>query len=385
MLLIGAGLLLRSFAKVTAVDPGFDPRGVLTLQVSLPATRYRDAASLLRFEQELRRRVAALPGVRATAITRAAPFFDDNSMGGFWIEGRPAPPPGEGLSAFRYDATPGFLDALGGHLVRGRELTEQDDLRNPAVLVDDVFARKVFPGEDPIGHRLAFPPETQKGLPGPQIVGVYRHFTHGGLDDPGPVRMGTIFPYALVAQLVPQWGTDLILVVRGEGHPQPLAAAVRREVLALDGELPVLAVRTLESAVEDSLASRRFSLLLLGIFAATALVLSAVGLYGVTSYAVVQRTREIGIRMALGARQEDVLRLVVGGGARLAAGGIGIGLLLALGLSRVLSGMLYAVSAVDPLTFSAIALLLASVALFASWLPARRAARVDPAEALRAE
>ena len=329
--------------------------------------------------------MAALPGVRAVALSRTVPFFEDNSMGGFWIEGRQPPPPGEGLNAFRYDATPGFLETLGGRLLRGRDLTEQDDLQNPGVLVDDVFARKVFPDEDPIGHRLAFPPEQQKDLKGPQIVGVYRHFTHLGLDDPGPVRYGMIFPYALVAQFVPQWGTDLVLVVRGEGDPQALAGPVRREVLALDGELPVFGVRSVESAMGDSLASRRFSMLLLGIFAAAALVLAAVGVYGVMSYAVVQRTREIGIRMALGARQDDVLRLVVGGGARLAVAGIALGLVLALGLSRVLSGMLYGVSAADPLTYAGIALLLASVALFASWLPGRRAARVDPAVALRAE
>src|SRR5439155_20288191 len=238
MLLVGAGLLLRSYARVTGNDPGFEPRGVLALQLSLPATRYRDGPSLIRFEQEARRRVAALPGVRAVALSRTVPFFEDNSMGGFWIEGRQPPPPGEGLNAFRYDATPGFLETLGGRLLRGRDLTEQDDLQNPAVLVDDVFARKVFGDEDPIGHRLAFPPEQQKNLKGPQIVGVYRHFTHLGLDDPGPVRYGMIFPYALVAQFVPQWGTDLVLVVRGEGDPQALAGPVRREVLALDGELP---------------------------------------------------------------------------------------------------------------------------------------------------
>jgi putative ABC transport system permease protein len=385
MLLIGAGLLLRSYARLLHNDPGFEPRGMLAMQLSLPASRYRDGDSLVRFEQELRRRVWALPGVRSVALTRSAPFLDDNSMGGFWIEGRERPPPGEGIGAFNYDATPGFLQTMGGRLLRGRDLTEQDDIRNPVVLIDDVFASKVFPNEDPIGHRLAFPPELQKELKGPQIVGVYRHFTNGGLDDPGPVRFGMILPYKLLAQFVPQWGTDVFVLVRAEGDPQALAAAVRREVLALDGELPVFGVRSVESALEDTLAGRRFSLLLLGIFAATALLLAAVGVYGVMSYAVVQRTREIGIRMALGARQDDVLRLVVGGGARLAAIGIAIGLLLALGLSRVLSGMLYGVSAADPLTYGGIALLLAAVALVSSWLPARRAARVDPAVALRAD
>src|SRR5262249_36507094 len=191
-------------------------------------------------------------------------------------------------------------------------------------------------------------------------------------------------PYALIAEFVPLWGTDLVLVVRGSGDLQALAGSVRREVLALDGELPVFGVRSVESAMEDSLAPRRFAMLLLGIFAATALLLAAIGVYGVMSYTVVQRTREIGIRMALGAGQDEVLRLVVGGGARLAAIGIGIGVLLALGLSRVLSGMLYGVSATDPITYGGIAVLLAAVGLLSSWLPARRASPLDPAAAPRA-
>ncbi len=385
MLLIGAGLLLRSFAKVAQIDPGFEPHSLLTFQLSLPPSRYSDGAAEVRFEQELRRRIAALPGVRAVAVTQSAPFFDDNSMGGFWIEGRTRPEPGKGINAMRYDASPGFLEALGAHLLRGRDLREGDDLKAPVVLIDDALARKLFGTEDPLGHHLAFPHEVVGNMRGPEIVGIFGHMVQYGLDDQGPVQAAMIMPYAMMAQFAPQWFQGITLLVRGAGDPQQLTSAVRREVLALDAELPVYNVKTMEAAVSDSLAGRRFSMLLLALFALVALALAAVGVYGVMSYGVVQRTREIGIRMALGARQRDVLRLVVSGGARLAGAGIGIGIALAVGLSRVLRGMLYGVNAFDPLTYSGLALALALVAFVATWLPARRAARVDPNIALRAE
>ena len=385
MLLIGAGLLLRSFAKAAKVDPGFDPHGLVTFQLSLPPARYLDGASEIRFEQEIRRRIAALPLVRRVAVTQSMPFFDDNSTDGFWVEGQPRPEPGKGITSMRYDATPGFLEALGGHLLRGRDLREDDDLHAPAVLIDDALARKLFGSKDPIGHHLAFPPEIVGKLRGPEIVGVFGHMLQYGLDDAGPVQAGMILPYAMMAEFAPQWFQGVTLLVRGGGDPQLLSSAVRREVLALDPELPIYNVKTMDDAIDESLAARRFSTLLLALFAAVALALAAVGVYGVMSYGVVQRTREIGIRMALGARQRDVLRLVVSGGARLSGAGIGVGLLLALGLSRVLRGMLYGVDAFDPLTYAGLALALGLVALFASWLPARRAARVDPAIALRAD
>jgi len=385
MLLIGAGLLLRSFAKLAQVDPGFEPHGLLTFQIALPPSRYADGAAEVRFEQELRRRIAALPGVRAVGVTQSAPFFDDNSMSGFWVEGRPRPEPGKGVNAMRYDASPGFLDAMGAHLLRGRDLREADDLKSPAVLIDDALARKLFGSEDPLGHHLAFAHEVVGNMRGPEIVGIFGHMRQYGLDDSGPIQAALMMPYALMAQFAPQWFQSITLLVRAGGDPQMLTSAVRREVLAIDPELPVYNVKTMEAAVEDSLAGRRFSMLLLALFALVALALAAVGVYGVMSYGVVQRTREIGIRMALGARQRDVLRLVVSGGARLSGAGIGIGIALAVGLSRVLRGMLYGVNAFDPLTYAGLALTLALVALFASWLPARRAARVDPNVALHAD
>jgi len=386
MLLIGAGLLLRSFAKAAAVDPGFETRGLLTLQLSLPAVRYADGTALVRFEQELRRRLSALPGVRTVSIASSAPFLDDNSTNGFWVEGQPRPRPAEGVTAMRYDAAPGFLEALGGHLLRGRDLRDDDDLKSPALMIDDALARKLFGAKEALGQHIVFAPElTQNRVRPIEIVGIYQHMMHTGADNQMAIPAGMILSYAMMAQFAPQWFRSVIVLVRSSLDPEQLSASVRREVLAIDPELPVFNVKTMEAAVDESLSGRRFSVLLLSLFAGAALLLAAVGVYGVMSYGVVQRTREIGIRMALGARRDDVLRLVVGGGARLAAAGIGLGIALAVGLSRVLQGMLYGVSAFDPLTYAGLALVLALVALFASWLPALRATRVDPNVALRAE
>ena len=385
MLLIGAGLLLRSFAKVSRVDLGFQPRGVLTMRLALPATRYRDGNAEVRFEQELRRRVAALPGVRSVAVATSLPLMDDNSTGEFWVEGRPRPQPGEGPSAMQYNASPGFLEVMGARLLSGRDVRDDDDLRAPAVVIDDALARKLFGNEDPIGKRLLFPPEWAGEVPPVPIVGVYRHMVQYGPGEPEQIGAGMVLPFTTTAQFAPQWHRNFTLLLRSEGDPQQLASAVRREVLSLDPELPVYEVKTLAAALDSSLAGRKFSLLLLGLFAAVALMLAAVGVYGVMSYGVVQRTREIGIRMALGARREDVLRMVVGNAGRLAGLGIGVGLVLAAGLSRLLRSMLFGVSAFDPLAYVALSVVLASVALFSSWLPARRAAQVDPNEALRAE
>ncbi len=385
MLLIGAGLLLRSFAKAAQVDLGFRPQGMLTVQLSLPAARYADGNAEIRFERELRRRVEALPGVRAAAVAQSLPLLDDNSTSDFWVEGRPRPRPGEGVTAMQYDATPGFLEVMGARLLRGRNLRDDDDLRSPVVLIDDALARKLFGTEDPLGHHLSFPPEIVGDLRGPEIVGIYGHMVQSGPGSPDPIDAGMLLPFALAAQFAPQWHRSFTLLLRTDGDPAQLATAVRREVLALDPELPVYNVKTMAAAVDDSMAGRKFSLLLLGLFAAVALALAGVGVYGVISYGVVQRTREIGIRMALGARQQDVLGMVVGDACRMAVLGIGIGIALAMGLSKLLRGMLFGVSNFDPVSYVGLTLLLMLVALAASWLPARRAAKVDPAVALHAE
>jgi putative ABC transport system permease protein len=385
MLLIGAGLLMRSFARLARVDLGFQPHGLVALQLSLPAVRYPDGPAEIRFEQELRRRLEALPGVRAVSVAQSLPLFDDNSMSGFWVEGRPRPLPGEGVSAYSYAATPGFLAAMGGRLLRGRDLREDDTLRKPAVLIDDGLARRLFPGSDPIGQHLSFPPEVVGNMRGPEIVGIFAHMQQYGPGDANLIDSGIMLPFAVGAEFAPQWYRGMTVLLRSQGELGPLVAAARREVLALDPELPVYNVKTMDAAVDDALSGRRFSLVLLGLFAAVALLLAAVGVYGVMSYGVEQRTREIGIRMALGARQEEVQRMVVRDGARLAGAGIAIGIALAVLLSRVLRGMLFGVSTFDPLSYVGLTLVLAAVALFASWLPARRASKVDPGVALRAE
>jgi len=385
MLLIGAGLLLRSFAKATGVDPGFNPHGIVSLEISLPPARYPDGNSEIRFGQELRRRLAALPGVRSVAIAASAPFFDDNSMSGFWVQGQPRPAPNTGINAMRYDVTPGFLETMGAHLLRGRDLREDDELKSPVVMIDDILAHKLFGDEDPIGKRLLLPPErVGDKFPGLEVIGVFGHLLHGA---PGtnPIQQGMIMSYAELAQFAPEWFQTFFLIARTDGDAQTLAAAVRNQVQSMDGELPVYNVKTMEEAMDESFAGRRFAMLLLALFAAAALALAAVGVYGVMSYGVEQRTREIGIRMALGAGQGDVVRMVVGGGAQLAGAGIAVGVLMALGLSRVLSGMLYGVGAFDLVTYGGFAVALGAIALLASWLPARRAAKVDPNSALRAE
>jgi putative ABC transport system permease protein len=385
MLLIGAGLLMRSFAKASAAAVGYEPRGLLVQSLTLPASRYPGSAEEIKFEQLLRERLSVLPGVKSVAVAQSLPLFDDNSTSMFWVEDQPRPKPGEGVSAMQYAATPGYLRTLGTPLLKGRDITDADDLKNGALMIDDALARKLFGDEDPIGKHLVFPPEIVGKLPAPEIVGVFGHMVHYGPGDGELIRGAMLLPFAMVAQFAPQWFRGMKVMVRADGNLGTLAAAVRREVSAIDPELPVYDVKTMEAAVDESLSGRRFALVLLGLFAAVALALAAVGVYGVMSYGVEQRTKEIGIRMALGAEQEQVLRLVVGDGMRLAGFGIVIGFGLAVALSRVLRGMLYGVSAFDPLSYIALTIVLGGVALFASWLPARRASRVDPAVALRAE
>jgi putative ABC transport system permease protein len=388
MLLIGAGLLLRSFSKLTRVDLGFQPRGVVAFNLLLPDGHYPDGAAEIRFEQELRRRLAALPGVRAVAVTPgSSPLLDDNSTDNFWIDGQEKPQPGKGWSSYQYNATPGFLQAMGAKLLRGRDLREQDDAQHPAALVDDGFVRQAFPnGDEPLGRFIDFDATSVgAGIVKAEIVGVYGHMSQFGPGDESKINAGLVLPFSWGATFAPQWFHGIGVLVRADGEAEPIIAAARREVLALDPLLPIFEAKTLDSAVDEALSSRRFAMVLLGLFAFVALLLAAVGVYGVMSYGVVQRTREIGIRMALGARQQDVLRLVVGDGARMAGLGVAIGLLLAASLARVLRGMLFGVSAFDPLSYGALTLVLVLIALAASWLPARRASKVDPNEALRAD
>jgi putative ABC transport system permease protein len=373
VLLVGAGLLLRSFSRLAAVNPGFDASNTVTLAFSLPRARYPDSASILRFESELRRRAAQVPGVASVALAGGLPLLGAPESSAT-VDGEPAPEPGKVPQADVYVVTPEYLRTMRIPLLSGRFFEEGDRGRDLAV-IDDSLARKFFGTRSPVGRRIS----------GSEIIGVAGHVQNYALDGSGPVHIAFYLQLSEVAKSAPSWAHNLFLVARGELAAPALGEALRKAVREVDPQQAVSSMRTYEDVVSASLNSRRLTALLLGIFAGVALLLASVGIYGVIAYSVEQRTREIGIRMALGAQQGAVLRLVVGEGARLALAGIALGALGAFALSRALTRLLYGISATDPLTYLCLAAALAAVALFACWLPARRAVRVDPALALRAQ
>lgn len=375
VLLVGAGLMLKSFLRLTQIDPGFQAVNTLTMQIGLTQARYADAPPRAAFFQQLLPRLAALPGVRHTGAVSQLPMSGQNNDTWFTVEGRPAVSAGDRLGANQRVVSPDYFRALGIPLIKGRYFTERDTTTAPnAIIISQTFASQVFPNEDPIGKRLT----VDFGQPWTgEIVGIVGAIRHAGLSIEPWREM--YFPHAQT----PVGGMNL--VVRAAGDPTILASAIKSEVQALDKDLPLYNVRTMETVVSDTVAQPRFRALLLGIFAAVALILAAVGIYGVMSYYVTQRTHEIGIRMALGAQRRDVLRLVVGQGMVLAVSGVGIGLAAAFALTRWIATLLYQVRATDPMTFAVISLLLAFVALLACYLPARRATKVDPMVALRYE
>ena len=378
ILLVGAGLLIRSFVQLQQVNPGFEPRGVLAMQVSLPGSKYREGAQRASFDRQVLEAVRALPGVRSAATITTLPMSGFNQSGSFRIEGRQTPPGESSPHGDRWMPSDDYFQTMGVPLVRGRYFDARDTAEAPGVaIVSEALARKYWPGEDPVGQRITF----EGGQQAPrwrEIVGVVGHVRNEGLE--GESRGQYYIPYAQRPN-----GADLFLVVRTDAEPSTLAPAVRGAVAGVDRDLPVYRVTTMEKLVAESLAQRRFSMFLFGVFAALALALAVVGLYGVMSYTVAQRTHEIGLRMALGAQSRDVLRMVVGQGMWLVAVGLAVGLAGALALTQLMTSLLYGVSAADPLTYAGIAVLLAAVAFFASYLPARRATKVDPMEALRYE
>jgi putative ABC transport system permease protein len=386
VLLIGAGLLLRSFSHLTGTNPGFDSSHLLTMAVSLPPARYPTGVELLRFESEVRRGAAELPGVVSVALSDGFPLLGATETS-FLFEGQPEAEPGHRPEANIYPVTPGFLETMKIPLLEGRGFQETDRGR-PVALIDDVMARRFFPGQSAVGKRFAGRKAEHgqgKDVPPIEIIGVTAHTQNYSLDGQGPVDMAFYVQYSSAAQVVPQWMRDVNLTVRTSGDPKALAEPLRKLVARIDPQQPVYQVQTGDEIVDRSVSDRRLNLLLLGIFAAVALLLATVGIYGVMSYSVEQRTREIGIRMALGAERVSVLRLIVGHGARLAGVGIAIGIAGALALSRVIASLLFGVSATDPLVYAGLGALLGTVAVAACWMPARRAIRVDPAVALRAE
>ncbi|HEY6909738.1 MAG TPA: ABC transporter permease [Myxococcales bacterium] len=376
VLLAGAGLLLRSFAEVLRVDAGFTPEGVLAAEVSLSGDAYREDAAMVRFWDEALRRVAALPGAQAAGGVNIPPLHDRSDWS-YELEGYAPPTPDAAPDDEMRRTLPGYFETLRIALRQGRTFTAADDARAPyAAMVNEAWVRKYLPGQDPVGKRLRFGYGEGDFGKWRTIVGVVADTHDFGID----ARSPPVY-YLPQAQLAP---THMVLMVRSS-NPAALMHEMRAALATIDPAQPVDWVQPWEERVESALAPRRFPLQLLGAFAALALALSALGIYGVTSYAVTQRTREIGVRLAIGAQPRDVLAMVMGGALRLAAMGVGIGLFVSLLGARVLAAQLYGVGARDPLTYSGIAALLGAVAVFASWLPARRATRVDPAVALRAE
>ncbi|MDE3136697.1 MAG: ABC transporter permease [Acidobacteriota bacterium] len=386
VLLIGAGLMIRSLEKLWTVNPGFDPHNVLTFALSFPMEQGTKPDAIRTSLDQVRDRLQSVPGVEAASLLAGAmPMAGDSELP-FWIDGQPKPATDSEMpTALFYAVQPGYLKAMDIPLVRGRFLTSQDNAHSPQVIViDQQFARLYFHGQNPIGQRVHFE------LLGttPEIVGIVGHVKQWGLDSDSTAKVQAqfYFPISQVPDaLIPLLARGSGVVVRTANAPQTAAAPIRGAMERYNSRIVMYETRTMDSIIADSLSSRRFSMILLGAFAGLALLLSCIGIYGVISYLVGQRLHEIGIRLALGAQQSDVLRMILGEGASMALIGVGIGLAAALALTRLMERLLFGVSAHDPVTFLAVAALLFLVALAACYMPALRATRVDPARSLRFE
>jgi putative ABC transport system permease protein len=373
-LMIGASLMIRSLLNLQDVNPGFNPAGVLTASINLPAPKYSKPERQIAFYRQLQERLEAMPGVTAVGMASVLPLSGTNQGTSLLIQGRPVSSPSDAPILWFRIVNTRYFQAMQIPLRKGRVFTEQDAAGAPRVLiVNETMARRYWPNDDPIGKQVG------NGAPNGwmPVVGVVGDVRHMSLAQEPDAEI--YFPFGQSPQ------PALSLALRTSSDPLRFAPALRRAVLELDREQPVSRVAAMEQTLADSLAAKRFSTVLLGIFAVVALVLAAIGIYGVISFSVTRRTHEIGIRMALGARAADVLRMVVIEGTRLALIGVSIGLAAAFALTRLIGALLYGVKATDPLVFCAISLLLIAVAALASYLPARRAARVDPMVALRYE
>ena len=370
VLLVGAGLLIRSFVQLQQVNPGFEPHGVLAMQLSLPPNKYADRAARAAFLRQMLERVRAVPGVKSAGTTTTLPMSGNDMSGSFQIEGRQTAPGENNPHGSRWLVSEDYFQTMRVPLVKGRYFDQRDTEANGLVVViDEALARKYWPDEDPVGRRVSFESNPDPNNPNNrqpiwrEVVGVVGHVRNEGLE--GESRAQYYVPYGSGNAS----NANVFVAVSTDGDPAALAPSVRGAITSVDRDLPVFRVTTMEKMVADSLTQRRFSMFLLGVFAALALALAVVGLYGVMSYAVTQRTHEIGLRMALGAQGRDVLRMVVGQGMALVVVGLAIGLAGAFALTRYMASLLYGVSAVDPLTYGGIALLLGAVALLASTSP----------------
>ena len=376
VLLVGAGLLARSFLSLLRTDPGFDPENVLTMNLVLPAAKYRDRPSRAAFYQDLVQRVKATPGVQSAAVVNYIPLGGANSSDSYLVEGEPEPAPGEEYLGRYRVSTPDYFQTMGISIVRGRGFTEQDKVDGPpVVVVNETLARKHWPDQEAIGKRIRlYGPVAEN--PWMQIVGVVKDVKHE--------LTLTVTPEYYLPHAQDPWNA-MVLVARTTVDPASLAASLRQQVWSIDKDQPVFNVKTMHEVRWVSVAMYSFSSVMLAIFAGVALLLATIGIYGVMAFAVTQRTQEIGIRMALGARAVDVLKLVVRHGMKLALLGIVIGLAGSWALTRFMKGLLVGVEATDVLTFSVVPLCLLVAAFIACYLPARRATKVDPLVALRYE
>ena len=382
VLLIGAGLMLRSFAELQASSPGVDPTGVVVAGVVLPGARYAEEAQRRLFYRRVMDRLESTPGVEAAGATTPLPLSGNGWQTSFAVEGYPEPEMGKFPTNDIARITPNYFRAMGIRLLRGRAFTWRDDENAPLVaIIDDTFAAAWFANEDPIGRRIKInaghPPPGGPPPPWVTVIGVVNHVKNYGIDQESRVEVYVPFMQSPLTQMT--------LVVKARNDAAAVGQAMRQAVGEADPTLPVFGLRTMEEYLARTLTSKRLMMIVLAMFAGVALTLAAVGIYGVMSYAVAQRTSEIGIRMALGAPPGDVLRLVVGQGMLLTCAGLALGLAAAYWLTRLMTTLLFGVSATDALTFGSLAALLAAVALLATWIPARRAARVDPLVALRHE
>jgi putative ABC transport system permease protein len=380
-LLVGAGLLIQSFRRVLAVDPGFKPQNLLTMQVSINKPNGQQTGQqVTNFSEQLQQNIRNLPGVKSVAVSNGIPFGSTN-FPPFLIEGRPvtdAKPTG-----LRYHVSPAYFQTMGIELIKGRLFTAGDTPDTPmVVIIDEVLAQRYFPNEEPLGQRL----KATADAPSWEIVGIVRHAEPNSLDAQGPTPAQFYLNFNQIpVERVPGYVRRLNLLTRTEVEPLSLASAVRAQIASLNKDQAVFNVRTMEQTVAQSVAPRRFLMLLLMVFAVVALGLACLGIYGLMSYTVAQRAREIGVRMALGAQASDVLKQVIGQGMKPVLVGVALGLGASLALTHTMKTLLFGVSATDPLTFAGIAMLLSFFALLACFVPARRATTIDPLTTLRQE
>jgi putative ABC transport system permease protein len=386
VLLVCSGLTIRTLDKLSKVDPGFQPDNVVTFTLGFSRLHYDQPDKIRTLFKNVIDRLENIAGMEAAASTTDLMMADDSEAPSYVAE-RPKPDPKDYHWSVFYCTSPHYLKTMGIRLLRGRFFTEHDNLSAPNVLViDEELARVVFPNQDPIGQHIIIP------FPGAdqprEIVGIVQHVKHWGLaqDSKAPIRSEFYMPFTQVPdKIYGLVGGGMTFAARTRLEPEAAGAAIVHAMNAIDADMPVYNVQTMNEIIRTSLARQRFATLLFGLFATAALTLGAIGTYGVLSYAVSQRTHEMGVRMALGASVPNILRLVMGRGARLIAAGIAIGLPAAFGLSRLMASLLYGVTATDPVTFALVSFVLVGVAIVACYIPARRATKVDPIIALRYE